>query len=361
MTISPAPFSNSTDLASVDWAKLQNGSDIRGVALEGVADEQVNLTGEVVTRLGQAFAAWLSATLGKPAGELTISMGRDSRLSGPELMRAAIAGITRSGCDVLDFGIASTPAMFMSTVLADSGIPKCDGAIMLTASHLPFNRNGLKFFTKQGGLDKKDIKAILQLAEAGEFKSPGEVGAIAQHDFISVYAARLVDIVRKGVNHPEHYDLPLQGLKIVMDAGNGAGGFYCDRVLAPLGADTTGSQFLDPNGTFPNHVPNPENAEAMASICQAVLENQADFGIIFDTDVDRGAAVDASGRPLNRNRLIALMSAIVLREHPGSTIVTDSITSDGLAEFIQDKGGVHHRLKRGYKNVINESQRLNGE
>ncbi|MEM9566804.1 MAG: phosphomannomutase/phosphoglucomutase, partial [Cyanobacteria bacterium P01_E01_bin.34] len=272
MTISPAPFSNSTDFAGVDWANLQNGSDIRGVALEGVADEPVNLTGVVVTRLGHAFAAWLSATLGRPAGELTVSVGRDSRLSGPELMRAAIAGLTSGGCDVLDFGIASTPAMFMSTVLTDSGIPQCDGAIMLTASHLPFNRNGLKFFTETGGLDKKDIKAILQLAETGAFEAAGDVGAITQYDFISVYAARLVDIVCKGVNHPEHYDRPLQGLKIVMDAGNGAGGFYCDRVLAPLGADTTGSQFLDPDGTFPNHVPNPENAEAMASICGAVVE-----------------------------------------------------------------------------------------
>ena len=360
MTISPASFSNAADI-TVDWAKLQNGSDIRGVALEGVADEPVNLTGAVVTRLGQAFAAWLSTTVGKSVNELTVAVGRDSRLSGPELMQAAIAGLTGSGCDVLDFGIASTPAMFMSTVLVDSGIPKCDGAIMLTASHLPFNRNGLKFFTERGGLDKGDIKAILQLAAAGEFEVAAKEGAIAQHDFISIYAARLVDIVRKGVNHPDRYDRPLQGLKIVMDAGNGAGGFYADRVLVPLGADTTGSQFLDPDGTFPNHVPNPENAEAMASICQAVVENQADFGIIFDTDVDRGAAVDASGSPLNRNRLIALMSAIVLREHPGSTIVTDSITSDGLAQFIQDLGGVHHRFRRGYKNVINESQRLNAE
>ena len=98
----------------------------------------------------------------------------------------------------------------------------------------------------------------------------------------------------------------------------------------------------------------------MAAICQAVTAHQADFGIIFDTDVDRGAAVDHEGRELNRNRLIALISAIVLQEHPGSTIVTDSITSDGLTRFIeQDLGGVHHRFKRGYKNVINEAVRLN--
>jgi phosphomannomutase len=133
-----------------------------------------------------------------------------------------------------------------------------------------------------------------------------------------------------------------------------------DQVLKPLGADTTGSQFLEPDGMFPNHIPNPENKEAMAAICQAVVKNKADFGIIFDTDVDRVAAVDHLGNELNRNRMIALIAAIVLEEHPGSTIVTDSITSDGLTQFIeQHLGGKHHRFKRGYKNVINESIRLN--
>ena len=145
-----------------------------------------------------------------------------------------------------------------------------------------------------------------------------------------------------------------------MDAGNGAGGFYVDKVLQSLGVDTSGSQFLEPDGHFPNHIPNPEDKTAIASIRQAVLDNHADFGIIFDTDVDRSAAVDSQGRELNRNRLIALMSAIVLKEHPGSTIVTDSITSDGLTQFIETElKGKHHRYKRGYKNVINESIRLN--
>ena len=145
----------------------------------------------------------------------------------------------------------------------------------------------------------------------------------------------------------------------MVDAGNGAGGFYADRVLQPLGADTAGSRFLDPDGTFPNHIPNPENQEAMASIRAAVLENRADLGIIFDTDVDRAGAVLSDGSELNRNRIIAMMAAILLREHPGTTIVTDSITSTGLASFIAAHGGVHHRFKRGYRNVINESIRLN--
>ena len=132
------------------------------------------------------------------------------------------------------------------------------------------------------------------------------------------------------------------------------------KVLEPLGADTSGSQFLEPDGSFPNHIPNPENEEAMHASTRAVLNSKADIGLIFDTDVDRAGAVDSTGREINRNRLIALISAILLEETPGATIVTDSITSSGLKLFIQNKlGGKHHRFKRGYKNVINEAIRLN--
>ena len=99
----------------------------------------------------------------------------------------------------------------------------------------------------------------------------------------------------------------------------------------------------------------------MRAITDAVVQNKADFGIIFDTDVDRAGAVLSDGSELNRNRIIAMLSAILLREHPGTTIVTDSITSTGLAKFIAEKGGVHHRFKRGYRNVINESVRLNAQ
>jgi phosphomannomutase len=342
---------------AIHWATLQNGSDIRGVALEGVSGEAVNLTPEVVRVLGQAFATWLSAELDRPLDQLTIAIGRDSRLSGPMLMQAVVEGMTALGCRVLDVAMASTPAMFMATVLPEFA---CHGAIMMTASHLPFNRNGLKFFTRQGGLGKGDISRILALAEQGHFSPATVPGLVESRDLIGAYAAGLVQQIRQAVNHPDHFDQPLRGLKIIVDVGNGAGGFFASQVLEPLGADTTGSQFLDPDGTFPNHVPNPEDKAAIASICQAVVTHGADLGLIFDPDVDRGAAVDSDGCELNRNRLIALVAAIVLRDHPGTTIVTDSTTSDGLTQFIEGHlGGIHHRFRRGYRNVITEAIRLN--
>lgn len=334
----------------MDLSKLQNGSDIRGVALPGVPGEDVNLNDEAVTAIAGGFVRWLRARHSAGA-QLRISVGRDSRLSGPAIREALIAGFCRAGAEVTDLGLATTPAMFMSTVLPRRPFT---AAVMITASHLPWNRNGLKFFTARGGVESGDIREILALA--GEpFPQAETPGCRRRSRFMETYAAFLRKKITDAAGRPR----PLEGLRIVVDAGNGAGGFFTRKVLEPLGADTAGSRYLDPDGHFPNHAPNPEQKEAMASIRAAVLENHADFGIIFDTDVDRAGAVLRSGEELNRNRLIAMISAILLREHPGTTIVTDSITSTGLAAFLRERGGVHRRFRRGYRNVINEAIRLN--
>ncbi len=361
----------------MDWKKLQNGSDIRGVAAPGVEGEEVNLTPEVAGAIARAFVEWLhercsGTASGSKGACLSVAVGTDSRITGESLKAAVIQGLVAAGAGAVDCGMASTPAMFMITI--DDGCP-CDAGIMITASHLPWNRNGLKFFTPEGGLEKADISRVLEIAAeaagegapSGQSVSPGTApstpGATAssakvcKRDYMSEYSAFLADYIRCGAG----CDRPLEGMKIVVDAGNGAGGFFATGVLAPLGADISGSRFLEPDGMFPNHVPNPENAAAMQTICSAVRETGADLGIIFDTDVDRSAIVDRAGEPINRNSLIALISSVILREHPGSTIVTDSVTSVGLADFIAARGGVHHRFKRGYKNVINECKRLNTE
>lgn len=335
----------------MDYAKLQNGSDIRGVALEGIENQHINLTEQACRDIGRGFALWLQKRLGTK--QLRVSVGRDSRLSGPQLAAWLMEAMAAEGVQVTDLGLASTPAMFMSTVTEGYLF---DAAVMITASHLPFNRNGYKFFTKDGGLEKQDIRDILTLA-GGQTHTGLPAGTITQGSFMPAYAQLLCEKVRAASGSRT----PLAGMHIVVDAGNGAGGFYVSEVLQPLGANTEGSRYLDPDGTFPNHIPNPENEAAMQSITEAVRETKADLGIIFDTDVDRAGAVLSDGSELNRNRIIAMMAAILLREHPGTTIVTDSITSTGLAAFIRAHGGVHHRFKRGYRNVINESIRLNAE
>ena len=333
----------------MDYKKLQNGSDIRGVALEGIEGQHINLTEEACRDIGRGFALWLKNRLKKD--ELRVAVGRDSRLSGETLASWLCDAMSKQGIAVTDIGMASTPAMFMSTV---TGEKPYDASVMITASHLPFNRNGFKFFTKDGGLEKQDIAAILAYAEGDDTTGMAEV-KVEKGVFMDEYAAILVNKVRAATGEEK----PLAGFKVVVDAGNGAGGFYVEKVLQPLGADTTGSRYLDPDGSFPNHIPNPEDEKAMAAIMEAVAEAKADFGIIFDTDVDRAGAVLSDGSELNRNRMIAMLAAILLRENPGTTIVTDSITSTGLAAFIEKLGGIHHRFKRGYRNVINEAIRLN--
>ena len=335
----------------MELMKLRNESDIRGIASEGIEGQHVNLTDEAVYELSCGFFKWLSLRLGKK--DLKVGIGRDSRISGPHILEVVESAAKDMGVRLFNTGLASTPAMFMSTITEGFDY---DGSIMVTASHLPFNRNGLKFFVKEGGLEASDIKEVIKIAEEGEFEKTFD-GSVENIDFMTVYADILKDKIRKGTGK----EFPLEGLKIVVDAGNGAGGFYAEDVLKPLGADTTGSQFLDPDGMFPNHIPNPEDKAAGESISKAVVNAKADLGVIFDTDVDRGGCVDPHGKVINRNRLIALIGKILLIEHPGTTIVTDSTTSSGLAKFLTANGGVHHRFKRGYKNVINEGIRLNNE
>lgn len=336
--------------------KLQNGSDIRGIAVEGVEGENVNLTGDIANRIGQGFVTWLSKKTGKAAAELRIGVGHDSRITADAMKSGVLAGMASMGAKVYDCGLVSTPSMFMTIVFPET---KFDGSIMITASHLPFNRNGLKFFDNDGGLESTDIKAILTVAQDAEV---AECDAEAESfDTLSLYTESMCEKIKAGVN-AEDYDQPLAGLHVVVDAGNGAGGFFAERVLAKLGADISGSQFLEPDGMFPNHIPNPENAQAMEAIKNAVLENKADLGIIFDTDVDRMSAVLSDGSEINRDSIIAMMAAIIAKDYPGGTIVTDSVTSDRLTRFLEGELGMkQHRFKRGYKNVINESKRLNAE
>ena len=232
------------------------------MAVEGIEGEHVNLTCLIAEKVGIAFIEWLGRKLDKSHHSLKISVGRDSRISGPALLDSFIRGVRSTGATAINCGISSTPAMFMSIVFEDTHY---DGAAMLTASHLPFNRNGIKLFSPAGGLEKQDITEILKWAEQVKEPFNEPTGHLLNFDLLSRYATFLVDTIRKSVNHHTNFEKPLSGFKIVVDAGNGAGGFFAHKVLDPLGADTTGSQFLNPDGMFPNHIPNPEDETACCS------------------------------------------------------------------------------------------------
>ncbi len=336
-----------------DYLKLRSGSDVRGIATENDENQTVTLTQEVAENIAKAFCVWLITRTGKT--QVRVAVGYDSRISSPTLCDGVVNGIVSTGHNVVVTGLSTTPSMFM--LLKDETRQKdnyCHGSIMITASHLPYYHNGLKFFSQTGGLEPSDVKEILEIAATFRFAETTNGGQRIDLPYLDEYAEKLVQTVRNATNE----ETPLAGKRILVDAGNGAGGFFADKVLVPLGADVEGSQFLQPDGYFPNHIPNPENENAMQSLCKAVLDAKADFGFLFDADVDRVGAVDENGQEINKNRLIALISAVLLSERAG-TIVTDSVASDGLKRFIEKRKGKHVRFKRGYKNVINEAIRRN--
>ena len=332
-----------------DYSILKSGTDIRGRAIASDTEPAI-LTESAVADFACAFALWLTRRTGKP--RCKIAVGRDSRLTGEKFARTIFSALRTSGQEIFDCGLFSTPASYLVTKFPTIA---ADGSIMITASHHPKHINGLKFFTADGGVNGAELDEIIALAEAGEkLPNSGSYSSVVKRDCLRLYCDTLTDAIRKGTG----LFLPLKGMKIAVDAGHGAGGFFATRVLQPLGADISPSQFLEPDGNFPAHSPNPENKEAMESLKNRVLETGADLGVIFDADVDRCGLVAADGTQINRCALIALAAAIILPEHQGATIVTDSVTTEGLRTFIENHGGVQLRFKRGYRNVIDEAKLL---
>jgi len=311
---------------------------------------------------GSSFADMVRSELpGKDTVQICI--GVDPRPHGIRLADAFARGVESvDGVKAIYNGISSTPSMshFCQADL-------CDGGAMITASHLPEDRNGIKLFTKQGGYTKGDIDTLISGAirvghlwhDYGVIPPASGHGAVdCEHvNFMPHYRERLQQAIIDEVGSDDAK--PLDGLKIVLNAGNGSGYFFT-AILHALGADVSHSLYLSPDGTFPSGVPNPENRDMIEETKARCKECQADLGILFDTDADRSGFILPRGgsdyEPLNRNRLIALLSVIFAKSSPGCTIVTDSVTSEGLAAFLTDDLGLkHERFLKGYANVINKA------
>lgn len=335
----------------IDFMKLQHGSDIRGVAVESASGEEVTLTEEVAGAIAGSFAYWLGFKAGKNPYDLRISVGQDSRLSSDTLKEGILKGIAMFGAEGYDAGLASSPAMFMSTVMPQLDF---DGAVMITGRHLPQDMNGFRFFTPEGSLDAEDIAVILRTASrynfVGEFYEERDTNAR------QIYAAYLRQLMSFGLR-----DVPggLSGMHIIVDAGNGTGGFFAEEVLGQMGADISGSCFLEPDGHFPGHRPDTRDTDALASLSEAVTGSNADLGIIFDADAGRAAIIGPDGRQIAGNELIALAAALAAEDHPGGTVITDSVTSDELTGFLEGRLGLKHiRYRRGSGNIISKAKEL---
>lgn len=322
-----------------DWRKLLSGAGIRG--------SESDLTDEFAARFGFACAQWLAEKLETTPDKLTFSVGRDNRPTLKRLSAAVIRGLTAADCDILDCGMCAAPALF--NTLSWEG-RRANGAMMIVGSHAGAGVGEIRLSSSLGLPSAEDLSEILAAAQG--LHLPQRL--VTPVDPMRAYT--------EGLSRMAHEKLeddalrPLLGLHVIVDASGGAGGFYTG-FLEELGAETWGSY-----GFHGGQAPEKQPGETpLALLTRRVQEEEADLGVLLDTDCDRATLVDHAGKVLSGNRLIALIAAILLDEDPGATIVTDSVTSSGLSRFISEWGGVHYRFRRGSRNVIEEAKRLNDE
>lgn len=308
--------------------------DIRGRIDTGELDE------DLVRRIGTAFAAVVA--------DSPIAVGRDCRLSSPGLSSALIDGITAQGTDVIDLGEVATDIVYY--VSGSRSIP----GVMITASHNPGEYNGVKLcradavpFGSESGLDE-----IKQLVIEGGPDTPGG-GTVTTFDPVPGFVDHLFSIVD---------DSAIGDLRVVVDGGNGMVGIVVSRVFDRIPAELIGL-YLEPDGTFPNHPPDPLQSENLEDLSTAVAEHQPDLGVAFDGDADRAFFVDDEGVPLSGSTTTALIARWFLGRHPGASIVHNLITSRSVPEVIREAGGVPIRTRVGHsyiKKVMAETDAVFG-
>ncbi len=274
--------------------------------------------------LGRAFG-----TRVREEGGLRVCLGRDGRISSPELAAALAAGLAETGVEVLDVGLGPTPMLYFAVHHLDA-----DGGIQVTGSHNPPDYNGFKMMLGKRPLFGRDIRALGELAAEGRFaRGRGRVEGVDVRD---AYVARLLADYRAE-----------RGLRVVWDAGNGATGPVLERLAARLpGAHRL--LFTGVDGRFPNHHPDPTVPENLETLRTAVREKGFDLGIAFDGDGDRIGVVDRRGRIVWGDQLLVVLAEDVLRRHPGAPIIADVKASQVLFDEIARMGGRPVMWKTGH-------------
>lgn len=287
--------------------------DIRGRA----AGDDPLLTPAVARRVGQAFGTYLQ----QQAGQRTMIVGHDNRLSSPELAQAAIEGALASGCRVIAVGLVATPVAYWHAVQAGDA-----GALMVTGSHLAPEYNGFKLAVGARNLYGPEIQEIRGLAQSSRL----------------YYGAGEMTVDKRAA---DKYLRDLQGrvqmarrLRVVVDAGSGTAGLFAPALFSAWGHEVT-CLYCEPDGTYPYHHPDPQEPSNMAALAARVRETGADVGIAFDGDADRMGAVDERGQMIAADRLLALLARDMLARRPGAAVVADVLTSQVLFDVVAQAGG----------------------
>ena len=302
--------------------------------IRGTVPEQINA--DVAQALGRAFG-----TAALAQGEGTVAVGRDGRLSGPELSAALIAGLRSVGVAVIDVGMVTTPQLYYAAATL------CSSGIQITGSHNPKNYNGFKMVLAGKAIYGDEIQALNACIEAEAWTLKAEQGSLRQVDVQADYAARVVGDIKLA-----------RPMKIVIDSGNGVAGASAPAIFRALGCEVI-ELFSEVDGNFPNHHPDPSKLENLHDLKRALRESDAELGFAFDGDGDRLGVVTKVGPAIYPDRQMILFAQDVLTRNPGATIVFDVKCSQTLAQAIVAAGGVPEMHKTGHSLIKARMRELN--
>lgn len=310
---------------------------IKAYDVRGTYPDQ--LDEELAHEVGGAFVRVVGAAA-RDGGPGAVVIAHDMRPSGPSLVASFADGVREQGCDVVLIGLASTDGLYYAS--GSLGLP---GA-MFTASHNPAQYNGIKLCRPGASPVGQDsgLREITRMINEGVPAFDGPLGEVSERDLLADYAAYLRDLVDVS---------GIRRLRVVVDAGNGMGGFTVPAVLGdgaglpalPLDIDP---MYFELDGTFPNHEANPIDDENMRDLQARMRETGADLGLAFDGDADRCFVVDERGEIVNPSTLTALIASRELSKHPGSIIIHNLITSKAVPEVVLECGGVPVRTRVGH-------------
>lgn len=284
-----------------------------------------DLNRETANKLGLSVGTYLWEN-----GAKRISVGRDCRLSSPELHDALVKGLVETGMNIVDIGMVPTPLLYFS--IHNLGL---DGGIQITGSHNPPNENGFKMCLGTGSIYGKEIQKIREISETGRFQKGH--GKVEYAEIIIPY----LDYLRKNLASGNIKR------KVVIDAGNGVGGLVAPEAYRAMGVEVK-EVFCTPDGNFPNHHPDPTIPAYLTRLIREVSDSSADLGIAFDGDADRIGVIDSEGNIIWGDQLMIIFSRDMLEQSPGAKIIGEVKCSQTLYDDIKKHGGTPIMWKAGH-------------
>ena len=310
---------------------LLSKSIFKAYDIRGIIDETLNA--DIAHLIGQAFGTEVLNL-----GETDIVIGRDGRVSGPDLIEGLTKGLISTGVNVINLGMVATPMVYFGTNQSING-KKPKSGIMITGSHNPPNYNGFKMVLGGAAIYGEQIQDLYKRIQKKEFAIANSLGESVNFDIFSLYLERITSDVKLA-----------KPMKIAIDCGNGVGGAFAGKLFRALGCEVE-ELFCDVDGTFPNHHPDPAHLENLQDLIENLRTTDNELGLAFDGDADRLGVVTKDGQVIFPDRQIMLFAKDVLSRHPGGQIIYDVKCTRNLAPWVKQHGGEPVMWKTGHSLV----------